>query len=574
MTHKFIPPHLRKFIVEQNYSEYTAIDHAVWRFIMRISKAFFEKHAHVSYLDGLKKTGITTERIPNVKEMDNKLSQFGWGAVCVRGFIPPAVFMELQSRGVLAIAADMRTLEHLSYTPAPDIVHEAAGHAPIIADPDYAAYLHHYGEISSKAISSRDDYNLYIAIRELSDIKEDLTSTEEDVRIAEINLEETIKNCNYMSEAAYLARMNWWTVEYGLVGDINDPKIYGAGLLSSMSESQNYLSEKVQKLPFSIDCINTSYDITEPQPQLFVTPDFGKLSEVLEEMAKTMAFRLGGTKGLEMARDAGTVCTAEYDSKVQISGLLKNIILDQDRIPVYLQYDGPTQLSRYGNEFDNHGGDYHSEGFSSPIGHVSGFNKSICDFNDDDIDSLGLFIGEIVKIKFESEVLVSGQLINILQDNGRILVLSFENCTVTQNDLVLFSPKWGTYDMACGGSITSVYGGPADYDNYKNFLPDDKPKNMINSSKSKLNTHEKELDNLYLRIREIRENSNPLNYKELMNIYDIVKKKFPNDWLLLMQLLEFSNGDSWVNDAREKLESMTQDKSDLGMVIKRGLALV
>jgi len=57
--------------------------------------------------------------------MDYKLSQFGWGAVCVRGFIPPAAFMELQSRGILAIAADMRTLEHLTYTPAPDIVHEA-----------------------------------------------------------------------------------------------------------------------------------------------------------------------------------------------------------------------------------------------------------------------------------------------------------------------------------------------------------------------------------------------------------------------------------------------------------------
>ena len=56
MTHKFIPPHLRKFIVEQNYENYTAIDHAVWRFIMRISRVFFEKYAHISYLDGLKKT--------------------------------------------------------------------------------------------------------------------------------------------------------------------------------------------------------------------------------------------------------------------------------------------------------------------------------------------------------------------------------------------------------------------------------------------------------------------------------------------------------------------------------------
>ena len=574
MTHKFIPPHLRKFIVEQNYEEYTAIDHAVWRFIMRISKAFFEKHAHISYLDGLKKTGITTERIPNVKDMDYKLSQFGWGAVCGRGFIPPAAFMELQSRGVLAIAADMRTLEHLTYTPAPDIVHEAAGHAPIIADLDYAAYLHHYGEVSSKAISSRDDYNLYIAIRELSDIKEDLTSKEEDIKIAEINLEKTIKNCNYMSEAAYLARMNWWTVEYGLVGDINDPKIYGAGLLSSVGESQNCLSEKVQKIPFSLDCINTSYDITEPQPQLFVTPNFGKLSEVLEEMAETMAFRLGGTKGLEIAREAGTVCTAEYDSKIQISGILKNIILDKDRNPIYLQYDGPTQISRYGKQLDNHGGNYHSEGFGSPVGHVSGFNKPLCDFNGDDIDSLNLFIRQIVKIKFESDVLVNGKLIKILQDNGRILILSFENCTVTQNGKVLFLPDWGNYDMACGGSIVSVYGGPADYDNYKQFLPDDKPKNMINSSKSNKTRSEERLQNLYLRVREIRESSNPLKSEELMQIYNIIKKEFSTDWLLYMELLELSKGASWADDARQKLKYMAQENSDLGTVIKRGLALL
>ena len=284
MTHKFIPPHLRKFIVEQNYENYTAIDHAVWRFIMRISKKFFESHAHISYLEGLRKTGITIDRIPYVDDMDYKLSQFGWGAVCVRGFIPPAAFMELQSRGILAIAADMRTLEHLTYTPAPDIVHEAAGHAPILADSDYAVYLHNYGEISSKAISSRDDYNLYLAIRELSDVKEDAFSTDAQIQKAELDLESAIENFDYVSEAAYLARMNWWTVEYGLVGDIDDPKIYGAGLLSSVGESQNCLSDKVQKIHFSLDCINTSYDITEPQPQLFVTPDFGKLSEVLEEI--------------------------------------------------------------------------------------------------------------------------------------------------------------------------------------------------------------------------------------------------------------------------------------------------
>jgi len=574
MTHKFIPPHLRKFIVEQNYENYTAIDHAVWRFIMRISKSFFEKHAHASYLDGLIKTGITIDRIPYVNDMDYKLSQFGWGAVCVRGFIPPAAFMELQSRGILAIAADMRTLEHLTYTPAPDIVHEAAGHAPIIADPNYARYLHHYGEVSSKAISSRDDYNLYLAIRELSDVKEDASSTDTQIQKAELDLEAAIKNFDYVSEAAYLARMNWWTVEYGLVGDINNPKIYGAGLLSSVGESQNCLTEKVQKIPFSLDCINTSYDITEPQPQLFVTPNFGKLSDILEEMAETMAFRLGGTEGLEKAREAGTVCTAEYDSKVQISGILTNIILDKDGNPAYLQYDGPTQLSRYGNEFDNHGGDYHSQGFGSPVGNVRALNKPLCDFNDDDIKKINLRVGEAVEISFDSGVLLSGKLTNILQDNGRILILSFKNCTVSFGENSLFLPEWGMYDMACGGIITSVYGGPADYDNYQSYLPEEKPKNIKIPSKLELSKSDLKLNNLYLKVRKIREDSVSPNIDELSKIYSIVTSEYPDDWLLSMQLIELGDGSDWVDDARRNLEIMADKKSDLGTAIKRGLALL
>jgi len=574
MTHKFIPPHLRKFIVEQNYENYTAIDHAVWRFIMRISKEFFKSHAHISYLEGLKKTGISIDRIPHVDDMDYKLSKFGWGAVCVRGFIPPAAFMELQSRGILAIAADMRTLEHLTYTPAPDIVHEAAGHAPILADSDYAAYLHHYGEISSKAISSRDDYNLYLAIRELSDVKEDASSTDAQIQKAELDLEVAIESFDYVSEAAYLARMNWWTVEYGLVGDIDDPKIYGAGLLSSVGESQNCLSDKVQKFHFSLDCINTSYDITEPQPQLFVTPDFGKLSEVLEEMAEMMAFRLGGIEGLEKAREAGTVCTAEYDSKVQISGILTNIIVGKDGNPIYLQYDGPTQLSRYGNEFDNHGGDYHSQGFGSPVGNVKDFNKPICDFNDDDIKKINLIVEETIEIRFDSGVMLSGELTNIIQDNGRILILSFENCTVSLGEDSLFLPEWGMYDMTCGGIITSVYGGPADYDNYKHFIPDDKPKNIKMSSKLELSKSDSNLNNLYMKVREIREDSAPPNIDELAKIYSTVTSEHPDDWLLSMQLLELGDGSDWADDARRKLETMADEKYDLGTVIKRGLALI
>src|SRR5690606_24260533 len=113
----------------------------------------------------------------------------------------------------------------------------------------------------------------------------------------------------YVSEAGYLGRMNWWTAEYGLIGNIDSPKIFGAGLLSSIGEARECLSDRVKKIPLSIDCLDYSYDITEPQPQLFVTPSFEHLGAVLDELAHRMAFRRGGLYGLETARTARTVST-------------------------------------------------------------------------------------------------------------------------------------------------------------------------------------------------------------------------------------------------------------------------
>src|SRR5689334_14424828 len=94
---KNLPDHLQRYVVEQDYTRYTAEHQATWRFIMRQLKDFLSQHAHSSYVEGLKKTGISVERIPEINEMDQKLAEFGWGAVPVSGFIPPAAFMEFQS---------------------------------------------------------------------------------------------------------------------------------------------------------------------------------------------------------------------------------------------------------------------------------------------------------------------------------------------------------------------------------------------------------------------------------------------------------------------------------------------
>ena len=183
-----IPKHLKKYIVKQDYSTYSFIDQACWQFIMKISIDFFKENADSIYINGLKQTGISIDEIPKIENINKKLSKFGWNAVCVRGFIPPQIFMEFQSLKILPIAADMRDHRNLTYTPAPDIVHEAAGHAPIIANKDYAQYLIDYGETAIKAIMSSEDIELYYAIRDLSDIKENINASKDEIKLCETNL--------------------------------------------------------------------------------------------------------------------------------------------------------------------------------------------------------------------------------------------------------------------------------------------------------------------------------------------------------------------------------------------------
>src|SRR5258708_11924896 len=100
----------------------------------------------------------------------------------VEFFIPSAAFMEYQAYRVLVIAADIRQLKHIEYTPAPDIIHESAGHAPIIADKDYNEYLSYFGSIGAKAMFSAQDFELYEAIRALSILKEMPDANEAEIK--------------------------------------------------------------------------------------------------------------------------------------------------------------------------------------------------------------------------------------------------------------------------------------------------------------------------------------------------------------------------------------------------------
>ncbi|MFM6927436.1 MAG: aromatic amino acid hydroxylase [Bdellovibrio sp.] len=560
METDFLPPHLRKYVVEQNYEKYTPIDQAVWRYILRQLKSFLSKNAHESYVEGLDKTGIEIERIPRIENISKKLQEFGWRALPVSGFIPPAAFMELQSLGVLPIASDMRSINHLLYTPAPDIVHEAAGHAPILIQPEFAEYLRRYAQVAKKAILSKEDLDLYEAIRDLSDLKEMPGSTAAQIKEAEERLDYVSKHIMHISEASELSRMNWWTAEYGLIGDIDNPKIFGAGLLSSVGESKWCLNSKVKKIPLTVDCIKQGYDITEPQPQLFVTPDFETLTQVLEDMANQMAFRIGGLPGLQKAIEAQSVNTAELNSGVQISGPIVEAITDSGNEVAYLRLQGPSQLCYADQELPGHDKSYHAHGFGTPVGFLKAFpTKCPSTLSKDEWAQLGVAIGQTAKMEYSSGVVVTGTVKDITARDGKTIIIALTDAKAEFNGRILFDPSWGTFDMAIGSKVVSVFGGAADREAYgevEDFVAKRVPAPQYRQE-------ELDLHRQYGILRDLRETNAQGDSleKALTDLLLIHDRDFAADWLLRLEAFELVKARLPKSSLHSKLEKDLENLS-------------
>jgi phenylalanine-4-hydroxylase len=566
-----LPRHLKQFIKPQVYEDYTPINQAVWRYVMRKNVSYLSKVAHNSYLEGLQKTGIEIDNIPSMYGMNRILSEIGWAAVAVDGFIPPNAFMEFQAYNVLVIASDIRQLEHIEYTPAPDIIHEGAGHAPIIANPEYAEYLRRFGEIGCKAISSARDYELYEAIRLLSILKEAEDTPAAEIKKAEEQVDFLQNNMGELSEMSRIRNLHWWTVEYGLIGTIENPKIYGAGLLSSIGESAWCMTDNVAKMPYTIAAADKSFDITKPQPQLYVTPDFAELSLVLEEFADKMALRTGGLSGIKKVINSKSLGTIELSTGLQISGVFTNV-LEHEGKPVYVQTTGKTALSYREKELVGHGTEYHAQGFGSPIGRLKGINLAIEEMSPRDLRAYDIYEGEQVTLEFEGNIIVKGEIITGSRNlQGEILLIKFKNCTVTHNETILFQPEWGIYDMAVGKKVISAYSGPADVTSFD--LIDYVPSSQ--TIKQKKSPEKEELDSLYATIRNIRENK-PAT-KTIHEVFEIVSTKHTNDWLLSVEIAELAQREHQTHLVEQVLNHLEQVKTNrpaIAHLVENGLELI
>jgi len=584
-----LPPHLKQYIKSQNYEHYTPINQAVWRFVMRKNVDYLSNVAHESYLEGLRKTGISINEIPSMYGMNRILKEIGWAAVAVDGFIPPNAFMEFQAYKVLVIASDIRQLENIEYTPAPDIIHEGAGHAPIIASPDYAEYLRRFGEIGAKAISSAHDMELYEAVRELSILKEkSLTPNpspaergayQSKIDAVEKRVEELQQKEVIPSEIALIRNLHWWTVEYGMVGTVADPKIYGAGLLSSIGESEWCMKNEVKKIPYSIEAAYQDFDITKPQPQLYVTPDFAYLQQVLEEFANTMAVRKGGWRGLNKLIESKQLGTIEISTGLQVSGVFIRMIRNEDNEIVYFETEGKTALAYRETEVIGHGVSRHKNGFRSPLGKLKGINLAIENMGPRDLAAYNFYDGKPIEFEFESGIHVKGMNVTGMRNlKGELMLIQFTECTVTYKNEVLFTPDDGDFDMAVGKEIVSAFAGAADYLSFD--LVEHKLSTL--GDVVALSESEKELNGLYEVVRTIRKtsiveplspavlDSSPLNVEQLIKIFKKVSLKFPNDWLLPLEIYELTK----ASEILMYLKSFQKRSPKVAHLINAGLELL
>jgi monomeric phenylalanine-4-hydroxylase len=216
--------------------DYTEEEQGIWRHVAERLEELHEKHASPFYLKAKHDLGISTQRIPQLSDMNRRLKELtGFRLAPIEGLVETRSFLSWLSYRVMLSTQYIRHHSRPDYTPEPDIVHESIGHIPMFTNPNFADYSQFVGHGARIA----DDKQL----------------------------EE-------------LGRLYWFTVEFGLVEHEGGIKAYGAGLLSSYGELSHAFSDEVERRPFDLEqVINTPYDYSDMQPILYVIPSYSELKE-------------------------------------------------------------------------------------------------------------------------------------------------------------------------------------------------------------------------------------------------------------------------------------------------------
>lgn len=349
--------------------------------------------------------------------------------------------------------------------------------------------------------------------------------------------------------------------------------VTSTGLLSSVAEGRSSLSTEVEKLPFDLQrVIKTGFDITKPQPQLYVCESFDQLIDAVNEFASTMAFMVGGTESLDKALRSNHIATFEFSSGLQLTGTLTTVMKDVLGEAIYIKTEGPSALAYESSEIKGHSKETHHDGFGSPIGKLKNTAAPLEDLTDEELSTIDVEIGQESILNFESGVQVSGIPTQFLRKDGKVIVISFTNCTVTLNGETLFHPTWGSYDMAVGEKITSVFAGAADSEQFFSDLEEAEQPPLVKKELTPL-------EQLYGNVRSLRENGhNPKKLEEeLLDVINTLTSEFHEDWLLRIEILELLIKHNLLLEKQEillnQLEEIKKLNEEYPVLIQRGLML-
>ena len=236
---------IESMIITQHYDKYTDEDHEVWSILYKKRMAQLDTDASNVFLRGMKVINLRPDRVPDVSEVNDNLRRMtGWQSRPVPGYLPAKAFFAFLAQRQFPTTISVRPKSSMDYLPEPDIIHDVFGHVPLHADDVFADFLQTYGQA---ALHTNDP-----------------------------------------KHTERLARLFWFTVEFGLIREDGRLKLYGSGLISSEGEGHHSLeSPDVDRRPFELERVcDTSFEIDHYQPILYVLDSFEQLRDAMNTYAE------------------------------------------------------------------------------------------------------------------------------------------------------------------------------------------------------------------------------------------------------------------------------------------------
>jgi phenylalanine-4-hydroxylase len=234
------------YLIAQDWAAYTPAQHAVWKELVSRRMPEIERHACAEYLAGFEQIGLQVEAIPDLASVSSRLRpRTGWSARPVSGYLPAQAFFEMLATRQFPTTITIRNMDSLEYIPEPDIFHDVFGHVPMHAHPVFADFLQHYGQVCTQLTAEGD--------------------------------------------LVKMGRLFWFTVEFGVIRQQGEIKLYGSGLISSHGEARYVIEGGPEIRPFDLNAVmEQDFSISEMQKVLYAVESFDEIYEATKEAERRL----------------------------------------------------------------------------------------------------------------------------------------------------------------------------------------------------------------------------------------------------------------------------------------------